>query len=193
MMTKVALKKEQECSDDIKEIFDEIREGFNCEEMSDYFLLLAHNKGALKSTWLTYKYILLEGVVPRQVKEMIFLSISLSKGCHYCSSSHLALCDMYKVSEESINSIIGNVDTLNPERIKRILKFSLKVANEPRTVSNNDYQDLLNDGLNMEEITEILSIATFCSAGILIAQATGLDVEQGTADYLTENNLSIGF
>lgn len=192
-MLKTELMKEHECSDDIKEIFDEIRDGFNCEEMSDYFLLLAHSKGALKSTWLTYKYILLEGVVPRQIKEMIFLSISLSKGCHYCSSSHLALCDMYQVSEDSINSIINNVETLNPERIKRIIKFSLKVANEPRSTTPEDYQILLNDGLNMEEITEIISIATFCTAGIQVAQATGLDVEKATADYLTENNLSIGF
>jgi uncharacterized peroxidase-related enzyme len=192
-MSKVILKKELDCSDDIKEIFDEIREGFNCEEMSDYFLLLAHNKGALKSTWLAYKYILLEGVVPRQIKEMIFLSISLSKGCHYCSSSHLALCDMYKVSEDSIDSIIKNIETLNPERIKRIIKFSLKITNEPKSVTKHDYQSLLDDGLNMEEITEIMSIATFCASGIQIAQAAGLDVEQGTADYLTDNNLSIGF
>ena len=192
-MPKTTLKNEHQCSDDIKEIFDEIREGFNCEEMSDYFLLLAHNKGALKSTWLTYKYILLEGIVPRQIKEMIFLSISLSKGCHYCSSSHLALCDMYQVSEGSINSIINNVESLNPERIKRIIKFSLKVTNEPKSVSQNDYKELMDDGLNMEEITEIITIATFCAAGIQIAQAAGLDVEQGTADYLIENNLSIGF
>ncbi len=192
-MPKTILKNEHECSDDIKEIFDEIREGFNCEEISDYFLLLAHNKGALKSTWLTYKHILLEGVVPRQIKEMIFLSISLSKGCHYCSSSHLALCDMYQVSEDSIDSIINNVESLNPERIKRIIQFSLKITNEPKSVNEQDFRKLIDDGLNMEEITEIIAIATFCASGIQIAQAAGLDVEQGTVDYLIENNLSIGF
>lgn len=192
-MSIVELKQEHECSEEVKHIFDESRDGFNSEDISDYFLFLAHNKGALKSTWLNYKHILLSGVVPRQIKEMVFLAISLSRGCHYCSSSHLALCDMYEISEESINSIISNVDSLNPEHIRRIIKFSLKVANDARSVTKQDYKILLDDGLTMEEIVEIVSLSTFCVAGILVAQAAGLDVEQATASYLQERNLSIGF
>lgn len=192
-MAKLPLMNEADCSPEVLEIFDEIRDGFNCEEMSDYFLMLAHNEGALRSTWLTYKHILIDGVVPRQVKEMIFLAISLSRGCRYCTSSHLALCDMYQINEDSINSILQNVETLDPERMRKIILFSLKVANEPKTVTNGDYVDLQQEGLSLDEIIEILNVSTFCAAGTMVAAAGGLDVEQATVDYLKERKLSIGF
>lgn len=192
-MSKCDLSVESQASDGVAKIFQEIREGFNSDEISDYFLLLAHNEAALSTTWETYKQLLINGVVPRKVKEMIYLAVSLSKGCRYCSSSHLALCEMYSVGEESIDSIINSIDTLTPDRMRIIITFAVRVANEPKTLTAEDYEILYGEGLDMAEIVEILSMATFCAAGTQLAQAAGLHVEQSTAEYLRDKNLTIGF
>jgi len=57
-------------------------------------------------------HILTSGRVGRQLKEIIFVAISLLKGCHYCEAAHHAFCLHIGVTPEQIDSLIKNLDYL---------------------------------------------------------------------------------
>ncbi|MBC6961167.1 MAG: carboxymuconolactone decarboxylase family protein [Nitrosomonas sp.] len=57
-------------------------------------------------------HILTSGRAGRQLKEIIFVAISLLKGCHYCEAAHHAFCLHIGVTPEQIDSLIKNLDYL---------------------------------------------------------------------------------
>ena len=192
METYFTLTQEADADNRVDTIYKDVKEKFQITFIPSFFKAMAFHEHVFAGVWDGYKSLLVKGIIPTNIKEMIFLTVAISKGCNYCSSTHLAVCDMLEVSKENIQSILEDVDNVSPERIKLILKYSLSIINSPHDVTEDNYNEMLQVGITEEEIVDIIGITILSNTAVNIAQSMGLDVEEEINQYLTTANLSTG-
>ena len=178
-------------ADEIKYVFDEINDKFSSVPV--IYRLLASAPPLVEAYWLSYKKVILEGELPAQVKELIFLAVARKKRCIYCSSVHLAICDVFKVDRQTLTSIINGNTDFKPERIAALVSFCLLSMDDPDAVSEKNYQHLYDLGISQTETIEALYTVSYADSGIFLAKALKVRVDTGITEYLEEHNLDIGF
>ena len=182
---------DQALSDDVKKVFDEVIEKFSSVPV--FYRLLASAPPLVEAFWLSYKKVILEGTLPAQVKELIFLAIARKRRCTYCASAHLAICDMFEADRQTLTAIMNGVAEFEPERIAALIGFCLLSLDDPNAVDNKDYQTLYALGITQTEVIEALYTVSYADSGVFLAKALKVDVDLEVIKYLHEHNLDIGF
>jgi len=113
----------------------------------------------VKGTWGLIENVLVNGLLPRSTKEMILVAISIQRNCGYCRAAHLACCRMLGVDEETINQLVENYQHLVSGRIRTILNFAVKCANDPQSLTDDDFASLKDEELSDAEILEVISMS----------------------------------
>jgi len=182
---------DEELSSEAQIVFDDVLEKFG--SIPVFYRLFATAPPLIEAYWLTYKKVIFEGVLPIQVKELIFLAVARKRQCVYCSSAHLAICDIFEVERSTLESIMNEIADFKPERIAALLTFCLASLDDPDEVSDADFQRLYEHGITQREIMEALYTVGYADSGIFLAKAVKVDVDTEIKNYLEENKLSIGF
>jgi len=60
--------------------------------------------------WSRFKKIMLEGNLDRKTKEIIAVTVSAVKNCHYCSATHKGALKMLGVTDSEITEILKVVE-----------------------------------------------------------------------------------
>lgn len=78
------------------------------------------------------------------------------KGCHYCEAAHHAFCLSLGVTHEQIDSLIKNytADTSDLKE-KAALGFTVRLAKDSHSSSEQDFQTLRDFGFDDEEIMQL--------------------------------------
>ncbi|MCR9165368.1 MAG: carboxymuconolactone decarboxylase family protein [Nannocystaceae bacterium] len=137
-----------------------------------------HSSSVTKGTWGVVKEVLLQGSIPRSVKELMFTAISQERGCHYCDAAHLACCRMLGVDPETLEQLAADVDSIRPQRVRDIVSFGVKCARAPRSLEAADFDSLRQHGLTDGEILEVISMAGLALYANTIADATGMEADR---------------
>jgi len=58
--------------------------------INNFWKALAKDPATLRRTWESIKAIMAPGALDSRTKEMIYLAVSVSNGCPYCTASHTA-------------------------------------------------------------------------------------------------------
>ena len=173
-----------------KSSYVEIKNVFGITSVPDFFLALASSSDTFSAAWGAYKEILAGGILPQQIKEIIFLAVALNRRCIYCSSTHLAVCDMIDgISSAEIDALMDDITQLTPQRIQDIVTFAIKYVESPTAITEEDFKNLDEHGISEREVTEIITMAGLAYYAINIAQAMGIEVETEISEYLAEHNL----
>jgi AhpD family alkylhydroperoxidase len=77
-------------SPEVRAVFDDIKKTRNVEDVNNFWKYLAHDPATLKRTWESIKEVMAPGSLDPLTKEMIYLAVSVSNGCGYCTASHAA-------------------------------------------------------------------------------------------------------
>jgi uncharacterized peroxidase-related enzyme len=186
------LTQENQADDKTELIYNSIKEKFQITFIPSFFKAIAPNEKLINGIWNGYERLLIDGIIPKEIKEMIFLTVAINKGCNYCSSTHLAVCDMLDVSKENISSILSDLDEVCPTRVRLILNFSLDLITKPKEITKEHYDRLNEYGVTNEEIIDIIGITILSNTAVNIAQSMGLSVEKEIVDYLKGENLNTG-
>ena len=56
--------------------------------MNNFWKYLANDPVTLRRTWESVKEVMAPGALDVRTKEMVYLAISVSNGCEYCTASH---------------------------------------------------------------------------------------------------------
>jgi AhpD family alkylhydroperoxidase len=177
----------KECPPDVHEVFEEIKARFGLDFVPNFFLPLANSPTGLQGMWSIFKNTLFNGLVSRSDKELIFLTIALKLNCKYCSSLHLAVAHKLKI--EGLEEVLTGIKNIKNKKIRLILQKSLIVAEEPKSLSSDDYKELMAENLSMEEIIEVFGMAALSTATIKMAQLIKVDVDNDISEYLQSNEL----
>ena len=143
-----------------KEIVDH---GMGADTPINWFTAQSARPDILATTWGLFRGIFLQGVLPPTVKQMISMTIAMQNGCRYCAVAHTNALESMGVPTEVIQSCANDPDLAHvPPPQRAILKFGLKAARSPRSVTDADLQALRDHGLTDGEIMEVVMVAA-CS------------------------------
>lgn len=137
-----------------------------------------HSPTAVRGTWEAVRNVLVLGTIPRWMKEMIFVAISKDRGCRYCTAAHIACCRMLGVSPELLEDLVRNVDNLPEAKLRAIVKFALKCSRDPQSLTEQDYEQLRQQGLGHSETIEIIAMSAFAVYANIIADATAMNPDE---------------
>jgi uncharacterized peroxidase-related enzyme len=142
-----------------------------------------HSLAATRGTWGLVQNVLVGGLLPRTLKEMMFVAISQSRNCRYCEAAHLACCRMLGVEPSALHDLVSNVTDISPPKVREIILFGLKCASDPRSLTDDDFEGLRRYGLGPSEIMEVISMSALALYANTIADATGMPADEMFTEF----------
>ena len=112
-MSMVPLVEESEAGPEVRAVFDEIRKTRNTDWINNFWKVLANDPATLKRTWESLKEVMAPGALDPLTKELIYLAVSITNSCAYCTASHGAAAKRLGMSKEMLAELIAVVAMAN--------------------------------------------------------------------------------
>lgn len=142
------------------QIYDEIRRELGFGMVPNLFKSMAVRPDLLQSHWAKFRATVLQGRLPRTLKEMIGVVISHANQSEYAMRVHLHGLSAMGVTDAVLSSLIHDREQCPlPEREKAILQFGLLAATDPLGLRDEDFAVLRQHDLSDAEIFEIIATA----------------------------------
>ena len=96
------IKKTTEDNDQlVKETYQDIRDTRKTEYIGNFWKYLAFDPSLLKEVWTDVKNVMTkETLIDKKTKEMIYMAVSITNNCSYCTHSHTASAKKLGMSDE---------------------------------------------------------------------------------------------
>ena len=96
------IKKTTEKNDQlIKETYQDIRDTRKTKYIGNFWKYLAFDPSLLKEVWTDVKNVMTkETLIDKKTKEMIYMAVSITNNCSYCTHSHTASAKKLGMSDE---------------------------------------------------------------------------------------------
>ena len=79
-----------EASPEVKVVYDDIMRTRGVDWVNNFWKALANDPAQLARVWAQVKQVMAPGALDPLVKEMIYVAVSTTNGCEYCTYSHTA-------------------------------------------------------------------------------------------------------
>ena len=89
-MALVKLIEYAEASGEVKAVYDDIMKTRNVDWINNFWKALANDPKELRRVWQNVKQVMAPGALDPLVKEMVYVAVSVTNGCEYCTYSHTA-------------------------------------------------------------------------------------------------------
>jgi len=100
-------------SGDVKAVFDDIKKTRDTDYINNFWRVLASDPATLKRIWGGLKEVMAPGALDPLTKEMIYLAVSITNGCAYCSHSHGAAAKGRGMTKEMFAELMAIVGMAN--------------------------------------------------------------------------------
>lgn len=163
----------------VQAVYDEIRKELGFGMVPNLFKSMALSPGVLEANWKKFRATILQGDVPRTLKEMVGVAISQAHNSPYALNVHLHGLSALGMSEEVLRTLVTDFDACPlPEREKAVIRFGLAAGTHPHDLTEADYQRLRDLGLDEGEIFEIVATADMFTAVNRYTDAIALEIDQ---------------
>lgn len=161
-----------------REVYDEIRAELGFGIVPNLFKSMATNPEFLENSWNKFRATVLQGDVPRTLKEMIGVAISQANNSQYALQVHLHGLSALGISEEVLRTLVSDFANCPlPDREKAAIAFGLQAATHPQDLTAEDYQQLRELGLDDLEIFEIIATANLFTQVNQYTDAIALEID----------------
>lgn len=99
--------------EDVRAVYDDIMRTRKSDWINNFWKVLAHDPALLKRTWEDLKQVMAPGALDPLVKEMIYIAVSATNGCEYCTYSHTASARAKGLSEAQLMELLAVVGMAN--------------------------------------------------------------------------------
>lgn len=79
-----------DASPEVRAVYDDIMATRKSDWINNFWKVLAHDPANLKRTWEALKVVMAPGALDPLTKELIYIAVSATNGCEYCTFSHTA-------------------------------------------------------------------------------------------------------
>ncbi|HSH01428.1 MAG TPA: peroxidase-related enzyme [Anaerolineae bacterium] len=178
-MTQFTIVQEDEATDpQVQAVYDEIKTELGFGMVPNLFKSMAHHPGFLYANWNKFRAVVLQGSLPRTLKEMIGVAISQANDSQYALNVHLHGLSALGISEEVLKLLVSDFENCPlPEREKAVISFGLKAATDPHGLSAADYEGLYQQGLSSKEVFEILATSNLFTGVNQYTDAISLEID----------------
>ncbi|MGO4834317.1 carboxymuconolactone decarboxylase family protein [Rhizobiaceae sp. 2RAB30] len=120
-------------SDEVRAVYDDIMRTRGADWINNFWKLLAHDPALLRRTWEDLKQVMAPGALDPLVKEMLYIAVSATNGCEYCTYSHTASARAKGMSEAQLMELLAVVGMANQtNRLANGLRPPVDPQFEPR-------------------------------------------------------------
>jgi uncharacterized peroxidase-related enzyme len=154
---RVPLVEESQATGRLGELYDEVKKATNLPFVPDMFRLVSTRPDLLEAVLAGYKGMYLDGVLPRQTRELISAWTSKVNECPYCVGTHNFFFQAFGGPEETAKAVESaqSVEDLPvDERTKVLLRLLTKLSREAYKITDEDWQRALDAGWSTEELLE---------------------------------------
>ena len=110
----------------VKKIFNEIKKARKINKIPNFWRSLANNPDLLERTWNNLKDIMKKGALDPITKELIYVAVSITNTCEYCTRSHIFAAKKKGASDQMIKEMIDVVGIANRNN-KLVEAYQVKV------------------------------------------------------------------
>lgn len=89
-MSLVTLVEYEQAGPEVRAVYDDIMRTRGVDWVNNFWKALAHDPALLRRTWESVKQVMAPGALEPLVKEMVYVAVSATNGCEYCTYSHTA-------------------------------------------------------------------------------------------------------
>ena len=89
-MSLVRIIEYSQASPEVKVVYDDIMKTRGTDWVNNFWKALANDPELLASVWAQVKQVMAPGALDPLVKEMVYVAVSVTNGCEYCTYSHTA-------------------------------------------------------------------------------------------------------
>lgn len=100
-------------SDEVRAVYDDIMKVRGSDWINNFWKVLAHDPATLKRTWQDIKRVMAPGALDPLTKELIYIAVSATNGCEYCTYSHTASARAKGMSDEQFMELLAVVGMAN--------------------------------------------------------------------------------
>ena len=93
---------ENEATGKVKEVFDEIKKARKNSEVPNFWKYIANNPETLERIWSSMQQVMKEGALNSVTKELIYVAVSMTNSCEYCTRSHTVAAKKKGATDEMI-------------------------------------------------------------------------------------------
>ena len=98
---------------EVRAVFDDIKRTRKVEDVNNFWKYLANDPKTLKRTWESIKEVMAPGALDPLVKEMVYLAVSVTNGCGYCTASHSAAATKAGMTPQQFAELMAVVGMAN--------------------------------------------------------------------------------
>ncbi|MGQ2902148.1 MAG: carboxymuconolactone decarboxylase family protein [Neoaquamicrobium sediminum] len=117
----------------VRDVYDDIMRTRGTDWINNFWKVLAHDPALLKRTWEDIKAVMAPGALDPLVKEMIYVAVSATNGCEYCTYSHTASARAKGMTDAQLMELMAVVGMANEtNRLANGLRPPVDPQFEPR-------------------------------------------------------------
>ena len=100
-------------SPEARQVFQDIRTKRNTDYVNNFWRALANDPAELCAVWERAQAAMAPGALDPLVKEMIYVAVSVTNGCEYCTYSHTAAARKKGMSDAMFMELMAVVGLAN--------------------------------------------------------------------------------
>ena len=97
----------------MKEVFDDIKSSRVITEIPNFWKMLANDPYELERSWNSLKQVMRKGALDPITKELIYVAVSITNSCEYCTKSHSYAAKKKGATDEMLKEMIAVVGLAN--------------------------------------------------------------------------------
>ena len=140
---------EQDAQGSVLNIFEEYKQKMQSPYVPNIFKGLASSPAAIAIYWDLTESLRKNATLPESLIYMILFAIAQSKNAKYCIANNELTCRTLGIDGAMISALVKDIDSVTPARIREIITFALKVAQDPQGLVTEDYQRVRTLGSQM--------------------------------------------
>ena len=112
-MALVPLIEYADASPAVRSVYDDIMKTRGIDWINNFWKALANDPKELARVWQNVKQVMAPGALDPLVKEMVYVAVSATNGCEYCTYSHTAAAHKKGMSQAMLMELMAVVGLAN--------------------------------------------------------------------------------
>ena len=104
---------EEKAKGKVKKIFNNIKKTRKIKKIPNFWKTIAVDPNTLENTWNSLKLVMKKGHLDPLIKEMIYISVSMTNSCEYCIKSHTLAAKKKGMTDQMLKELIAIVGMAN--------------------------------------------------------------------------------
>jgi AhpD family alkylhydroperoxidase len=112
-MALVNLIEYDDAREEVRAVYDDIMRTRGVDWINNFWKALANDPRELARVWHNVKQVMAPGALDPLVKEMVYVAVSATNGCEYCTYSHTAAARKQGMSDAMLMELLAVVGLAN--------------------------------------------------------------------------------